>query len=64
MGVIEDMADEQIEDAKARAVRGDKPASSLGYCKCCTVWNMPALGDDCPDCGETPAYVEVGREHT
>jgi hypothetical protein len=54
--------EEMIADAKARAKRGEKPAQSLGYCRCFTVWNIVALGPDCPDCEEAPLHIEHGHE--
>jgi hypothetical protein len=58
------LAEELIEQARERAVRCDRPANTLGYCGCCTVWNMVELGEDCPDCGEPPMHVERGQNES
>jgi len=51
-----------VSEAKRRARQGRKPAADLGYCKCGTAWNMPALGAKCPDCRKKPIYIEEGKE--
>lgn len=51
-----------VEEAIERAKVGKKPAADLGYCKCGTVWNMPALGAKCPDCRKKPIHIEEGEQ--